>query len=54
MEEAIETNALPDQLIKQNYQIADLVNLVRTDLSGNTRITIEALIVLDVHGNVGC
>ncbi|XP_075164298.1 dynein heavy chain 3, axonemal [Haematobia irritans] len=49
VEEAIETSTLPCYMEKLNKQIGDLVNLVRTDLSTGTRLTIEALIVLDVH-----
>lgn len=51
VEESILLEVLPDHLEKCNGQIADLVKLVRTDLQAGTRITIEALIVLDVHGN---
>lgn len=50
MEEAIETKELPAYLEKSNLQIADLVQLVRTDLQAGVRIAVEALIVLDVHG----
>ncbi|XP_033238860.1 dynein heavy chain 3, axonemal [Drosophila pseudoobscura] len=49
VEEAIETKALPAYLEKSNNQIADLVQLVRTDLQAGVRIAVEALIVLDVH-----
>uniref|UniRef100_A0A1I8MKN2 AAA+ ATPase domain-containing protein n=1 Tax=Musca domestica TaxID=7370 RepID=A0A1I8MKN2_MUSDO len=49
VEEAIETSTLTTYMAKLNSQIGDLVNLVRTDLSSGTRLTIEALIVLDVH-----
>ncbi|XP_037881601.1 dynein heavy chain 3, axonemal [Glossina fuscipes] len=49
VEEAIEAEELPIYLEKSNAQISDLVKLVRTDLATGTRITIEALIVLDVH-----
>lgn len=52
VEEAIEANTLPQYLDKCTSQIVDLVKLVRTDLTSNTRITIEALIVLDVHGKL--
>lgn len=41
---------MPIYIEKSNSQISDLVKLVRTDLATGTRITIEALIVLDVHG----
>ncbi|XP_059216601.1 dynein axonemal heavy chain 3 isoform X2 [Stomoxys calcitrans] len=49
VEEAIEMSTLPAYMDKCNAQIGDLVNLVRTDLGTGTRLTIEALIVLDVH-----
>uniref|UniRef100_A0A1B0B0B8 Dynein heavy chain 3, axonemal n=1 Tax=Glossina palpalis gambiensis TaxID=67801 RepID=A0A1B0B0B8_9MUSC len=49
VEEAIEADELSIYLEKSNAQISDLVKLVRTDLATGTRITIEALIVLDVH-----
>ncbi|XP_070136648.1 dynein axonemal heavy chain 3 [Drosophila bipectinata] len=49
VEEAIETKTLPAYLEKSNLQIADLVQLVRTDLQTGVRIAVEALIVLDVH-----
>ncbi|XP_036671579.3 dynein axonemal heavy chain 3 isoform X3 [Drosophila suzukii] len=49
VEEAIETKELPAYLEKSNLQIADLVQLVRTDLQAGVRIAVEALIVLDVH-----
>ncbi|KAH8242116.1 hypothetical protein KR026_003917, partial [Drosophila bipectinata] len=55
VEEAIETKTLPAYLEKSNLQIADLVQLVRTDLQTGVRIAVEALIVLDVHGRSrGC
>lgn len=53
VEEAIETKTLPAYLEKSNLQIADLVQLVRTDLQTGVRIAVEALIVLDVHGRWG-
>lgn len=53
VEEAIETKELPAYLEKSNLQIADLVQLVRTDLQAGVRIAVEALIVLDVHGECG-
>ncbi|XP_017460528.1 PREDICTED: dynein heavy chain 12, axonemal-like, partial [Rhagoletis zephyria] len=49
VEEAFSLNAVPAYLEKSNSQINDLVQLVRTDLATGTRLTIEALIVLDVH-----
>ncbi|XP_054732574.1 dynein axonemal heavy chain 3-like [Anastrepha obliqua] len=49
VEEAFSADAVSQYLQKCNAQISDLVQLVRTDLSTGTRLTIEALIVLDVH-----
>ncbi|XP_055840841.1 dynein axonemal heavy chain 3 isoform X1 [Episyrphus balteatus] len=49
VEEAIEAADIPGYLTKSNVQIGELVQLVRTDLTTGARITIEALIVLDVH-----
>lgn len=39
-------------LAKSNKQIDEVVALVRGSLSKMARITLEALIVIDVHGNV--
>lgn len=52
VEEAIEKKLLPAYLEKSNTQIGDLVQLVRTDLQAGVRIAVEALIVLDVHGQL--
>lgn len=49
VEEAIGKNTLPSYLDKCNGQIGELVRLVRGPLSGCATITMEALIVLDVH-----
>ncbi|XP_050560802.1 dynein axonemal heavy chain 3 isoform X6 [Spodoptera frugiperda] len=48
--EAIETNSLPQQIERSTDQINGLVYLVQGDLKPGNRITVEALIVLDVHG----
>lgn len=39
-------------LAKSNKQIDEVVALVRGSLSKMARITLEALIVIDVHGNL--
>lgn len=39
-------------LAKSNKQIDEVVALVRGSLSKMARITLEALIVIDVHGKV--
>ncbi|XP_052759353.1 dynein axonemal heavy chain 3 [Galleria mellonella] len=48
--EAIETNSLPALVQRSTEQITGLVYLVQGYLDPGNRITIEALIVLDVHG----
>ncbi|XP_055373574.1 dynein axonemal heavy chain 3 [Condylostylus longicornis] len=47
--EAIEANKISEYVDKCATQIDELVGLVRNPLSSGQRITIEALIILDVH-----
>lgn len=49
VEEAIKANSLPAYYEKCNNQIGDLVKLIREDHPLAATITLEALIVLDVH-----
>lgn len=49
VEEAIEKNSKDLYLEKCNDQILELVDLVRGKLNSGAQLTIEALIVLDVH-----
>lgn len=50
--EAIETNTLPDLINRSTEQINGLVYVVQGDLEPGHRITVEALIVIDVHGKL--
>jgi len=50
VEKAIADATLPEYLDQCNKQIGDLVQLVRGNLTPGSTITIEALVVLDVHG----
>ncbi|TNM97969.1 hypothetical protein fugu_014215 [Takifugu bimaculatus] len=47
--EAIQANSLPAYVEKCNDQIADIVQVVRGNLPAGARMTIGALIVIDVH-----
>ncbi|KAG8235430.1 hypothetical protein J437_LFUL015495 [Ladona fulva] len=47
--EAIEKHTLPEYLKKSNEQIEEVVELVRGNLTPGGRITLCALIVIDVH-----
>lgn len=49
VEEHIEKGSVESYLHKCDEQILDLVDLVRGTLSSGAQMTIEALIVLDVH-----
>ncbi|RVE49566.1 hypothetical protein evm_005794 [Chilo suppressalis] len=48
--EAIQSSSLPELVERSTQQITGLVYLVQGDLDPGNRITVEALIVLDVHG----
>ncbi|XP_045771343.1 dynein axonemal heavy chain 3 isoform X1 [Maniola jurtina] len=48
--EAIQNRSLPELIAKSTRQINGLVYLVQGELEPGNRITVEALIVIDVHG----
>ncbi|XP_073944942.1 dynein heavy chain 3, axonemal isoform X2 [Choristoneura fumiferana] len=48
--EAIQSNTLPDMVSRSTEQITGLVYLVQGELDPGHRVTVEALIVIDVHG----
>lgn len=50
VEDAINEAKVPEYLAKSNAQIDGIVEVVRGPLSPGATITIEALVVLDVHG----
>ncbi|CAH0719658.1 unnamed protein product, partial [Brenthis ino] len=48
--EAIQSSSLPALVARSTAQINGLVGLVQGELGAGARVTVEALIVLDVHG----
>lgn len=49
-EEAIMNNNIKDYLDILRSELKDIVKLVRTDLSELDRLTLGALVTIDVHG----